>query len=62
MLRCCPTYVAAPSQTRGAAATLRDRSKEYRAHKGHTFVIASVETYRHFGRPITRFLRTLLSC
>jgi hypothetical protein len=30
----CPTYVAAASQTRGAAAALRDRSK-YQAHAGH---------------------------
>jgi hypothetical protein len=45
----CATYVAAASQTRGAAAALRDRDK-YRAHAGHlhpghTFVPASVETY-----------------
>jgi hypothetical protein len=64
----CPTYVAAASQlqTRGAAAALRDRHK-YRAHAGHphlghTFVPASVETYRHLGRPIMRYLRTLRYC
>jgi hypothetical protein len=43
----CPTYDVAASQTRGAAATLRDRSK-YRVHAGllhprHTSVPASVE-------------------
>jgi hypothetical protein len=30
----CATYVAAASQTRGAAAALRDQDK-YRAHAGH---------------------------
>jgi hypothetical protein len=59
----CVTYVAAASQTRGAAAALRDRDK-YRAnaghlHPGHTFVPASVETYGHLGRPIMRYLGTL---
>jgi hypothetical protein len=59
----CATYIAAASQTRGAAAALRDRDK-YRAHAGHlqpghTFVPASVETYGHLERPIMRFLRTL---
>jgi hypothetical protein len=59
----CATYVAAASQTRGAAAALRDRDK-YRAHAGHlhpghTFVPASVETYGHLGKPIMRYLRTL---
>jgi hypothetical protein len=46
-----PTYVAAASQERGAAAALRDSSK-YRAHADHlqpgdTFVPASVKTYRN---------------
>jgi hypothetical protein len=55
--------VAAASQTRGAAAALRDRGK-YRAHAGdlhpgHTSVPASVEPHGHLGRPIMRFLRTL---
>jgi hypothetical protein len=59
----CATYVAAASQTRGAAAALRDRDK-YRAHAGHlhpghTFVPASVETYGHLGKLIMRYLRTL---
>jgi hypothetical protein len=59
----CATYVAATSQTRSAAAALRDRDK-YRAHAdylhpGHTFVPASVETYGHLGRPIMRYLRAL---
>jgi hypothetical protein len=44
----CATYVAAASQTRGAAAALHD-SDNHRAHSGHlhpghTFVPASVET------------------
>jgi hypothetical protein len=60
---CCATYIAAASQTRGAAAALRDKDK-YRAHvchlhPGHTFVPASVETYGHLGRPVMRYLRTL---
>jgi hypothetical protein len=59
----CATYVAAASQTRGAAAALRDRDK-YRAHAGHlhpghTFVPASFETYGHLSRPIMRYLCTL---
>jgi hypothetical protein len=59
----CATYVTAASQTRGAAAALRDRDK-YRTHAGHlhpghTFVPASVETYGDVGRPIMRNLRTL---
>jgi hypothetical protein len=59
----CPTYVAAASKTRSAAAALRDRHK-YRAHaghlhSGHKFVPASVETYGHLCRPIMRYLRTL---
>jgi hypothetical protein len=42
---------------------LLDRDK-YRAHAGHlhprhTFIPASVDTYRHLGRPIMRYLRTL---
>jgi hypothetical protein len=60
---CCSTYVTADSQTRGAAAALRDRDK-YRAHAGHlhprhTFVPASIETYGHLGRPIMRYPCTL---
>jgi hypothetical protein len=59
----CATYVAAASQTKGAAAALRDRDT-YRSHAGHqhpghTFVPASVETYGHLGKPIMRYLRTL---
>jgi hypothetical protein len=59
----CPTYVAAASQTGGAAADLRDRSK-YRTHLGHlhpchTFVPATDEMYGHLGRPIMWYLRTL---
>jgi hypothetical protein len=59
----CPTYVAAVSQTRGAAAALRDRDT-YGAHAGHlqpghTFLPASVETYGHLGRPIMGYLCTL---
>jgi hypothetical protein len=59
----CSTYVAAASQTRGAAAALQDRDK-YRAHAGHlhpghTFVPASVEMYGYLGRPIMQYLRTL---
>jgi hypothetical protein len=59
----CPTYVAAASETRGAVAALRDRSK-YQAHAGHlhpghTFVPASVETYGHLGKSIMRYLRTV---
>jgi hypothetical protein len=57
---CCPTYVAAASQTRVAAAALRDRSKHQahagHLHPGHTFVPASVETYGHLGKPIMRYL------
>jgi hypothetical protein len=56
----CATYVATASQTRGAAAALRDRDKNrahaVHLHPGHTFVPASVETYGHLGR---RYLRTL---
>jgi hypothetical protein len=59
----CPTYAAAASQTRGAAATVRDRSK-YQAHAGHlqpghTFSPVSVETYGHLGKPIMWYLRSL---
>jgi hypothetical protein len=59
----CVTYVAAASQTNGAAAALRDRD-QYCAHArhlhpGHTFVPASVDTHGHLGRPIMRYLRTL---
>jgi hypothetical protein len=59
----CPACIAAVSELRGAAADLRDRSK-YQAHAGHlhpshTFVPAIIETYRHLGRPIMRYLRTL---
>jgi hypothetical protein len=59
----CSTYVAATSQTRGAAAALRDRSK-YQAHAGHlhpghNFVRASVETYGQLGKPLMRYLRSL---
>jgi hypothetical protein len=59
----CPTYVAATSQTRGAAAALRDRSK-YQAHAGHlhpchTFVPTSVWMYGHLGRPNMLYIRTL---
>jgi hypothetical protein len=59
----CPTYIAAASQARGAAAAVRDRSK-YQAHAGHlhpghTFVSASVKTYGYLGKPIMRYLRTL---
>jgi hypothetical protein len=59
----CPTYDAATFQTRGAAATLRDRNK-YRAHAGHlhpghTFVSTSIETYVHLGKPIMQYLRTM---
>jgi hypothetical protein len=59
----CPTYAAAASQTRGAAAALRDRSK-HRAHvgylyPGHTFVLAGIGTYGQLGRPIMRYRRTL---
>jgi hypothetical protein len=59
---CCSTYVAAVSQTRGAAAALRDRDKNpapCHLHPGHTFVPASVETYGYLGRPIMQYLRTL---
>jgi hypothetical protein len=59
----CATYVAAASQTRGAAAALQDRDK-YRAHAGHlhpghTFVPINGETYGHLGRPMMRYLGTL---
>jgi hypothetical protein len=59
----CPTYDVAASQTRGAAAALRDRSK-YRARAGllhprHTSVPSSVETYGHLGGLIMLYLRTL---
>jgi hypothetical protein len=68
----CPTYVAAASETRGAAAThtrmsfipaLRDRSKYWahagHVHPGHPFVPVSVETCGHLCMPIMRCLRTL---
>jgi hypothetical protein len=59
----CSTYAAAASQTRSAAAALRDRSKCWahagHLHPGHTFMPASVETYGHLGRLIMRSLRTL---
>jgi hypothetical protein len=59
----CLTYVAAASQTRGAVASLPNRSK-YRAHAGHlhpghTFVSATVETYGLQGEPVMRYVRTL---
>jgi hypothetical protein len=59
----CPTYIAAASQERGTAPALRDRSK-YRRHAGHplpghTFVLASVETYGHLGKPIMCYLGTM---
>jgi hypothetical protein len=59
----CSTYIAAASHTRWAAAALHGQCK-YRAHAGHlhpshTFVPVSVKTYRHLGRPIIRYLRTL---
>jgi hypothetical protein len=60
---CCPTCVAAASNTRGNAATLGDRSK-YRAHDGHlhpghTFGPASVKTNGQLGKPIMWYIRTL---
>jgi hypothetical protein len=58
-----PTYVATASQTRGAAAALRDRSRYWghagHLHPGHTFVPATVETSRQRGRRIMRYLPTL---
>jgi hypothetical protein len=48
---------------RGAAAAPRDRIKyqAYAGHlcPGHTFVLASVETYGHLGKPIMEYIRTL---
>jgi hypothetical protein len=59
----CATYVAAASQTRGAAAAPRDRDKclahAGHLHPGHTFVPACVETYGHLCRPIMRYLHNL---
>jgi hypothetical protein len=58
-----PTYIAAVSQMRGAAAAQRGMSKYqvYASHlfPRHTFVPASVETYGHVGRPFMRYLCTL---
>jgi hypothetical protein len=52
----CATYVVAASQTRGAAAALRDRDKCW-AHAGHlhpdhALVTASVETYGTSAGPL----------
>jgi hypothetical protein len=56
----CPTYVAATSQTRGAAAALsKSQAHAGHLHPGHTFVTASVKTFGHLGKPIVRYLRTL---
>jgi hypothetical protein len=60
---CCSTYVAAASQTRGAAAALDDWSKclAHAGHlrPGHIFVPASVETHGHLGESIMQCIRTL---
>jgi hypothetical protein len=61
--RCCPTYVAAASQTLGIAVALCDGSKHCadadHVRPGHTFVPSSVETYLHLGKPIMLCFRTL---
>jgi hypothetical protein len=59
----CLTYVATASQATLTTAALRYSSK-FRAHPGHLhagqiFKPASVQTYRHSGKPIMRYLCTL---
>jgi hypothetical protein len=58
----CATYVVAASQTRGAAAALRDWDKWLGACRPSApwphLCSASVETYGHLNRPIMQYLRT----
>jgi hypothetical protein len=57
----CPTYFAAASHLRCAALHNRGKDRAYAGHlhPGHTFVPASVESYRHIGRPVMPYIRTL---